>query len=272
MQIYCCLKYFSYLCPNQNIPIMKRICLLLMAVLMAAGSLYARVDRYKTDVDVDKTINHITYELPFYYDKDRTNLVGFYTLATNISGKKSGTLSFDFRETQNLFSQNIRKAILRLAKDLRESRDIYVSMAFTLASGEVFSFDASFFEDWSMAEWNQLIHVTYDRETNEYRSYIMFPLEFLITNGPKIQKTSAARYAYVLKALSKSNIVQITVQSRSNQAQINLNIPIDRPTAETMNHMINKKISPSKNNSKDKDKGKGSKKKSKKGISLFGRR
>lgn len=225
---------------------MKRILLSIVAVIMMTGSLFARVDRYKTDVDRDKTINHITYELPLYFAKDRTNLVGVYTLATNIGGKSSGTLSFDFKETENKFSRELRDAMLRISKDIHQTHNPRIYISLTLASGETLTFDGSYFHDWTKEEWNQLIHVTYNKETKEYRTYMMFPLEYLKSSVKNMSRNSADRYKYVLKALAKSNIVMLQVVDESNNANVKITIPIDRPTAETISDMQKKKVKPAK--------------------------
>ena len=232
---------------------MKKTLLSVLAVIMMTGSLYARVDRYKSDIGHDKTINHITYELPMYFGKDRTNLVGTYTLATNVGGKDSGTLSFDFRETENPFSQEIRSAMLRISKDIHDTDNPRISISFTLSNGEQLVFDGSYFHDWAVKEWNQLIHVSYNRETQEYRTYIMFPLEYMKSNIKTMPKRSADRYKYVLKALAKNDIVMLQVRDESRNANVKINIPIDRPTAETMDNMLKKKIK--QNNKKEKDNG-----------------
>lgn len=231
---------------------MKKILLSIVAAMMFTGSLFAAIDRYKTDIDVDHTINHITYELPFYYAKDRTNLMGVYTLATNVGGKSSGTLSFDFKETENAFSRELRMSILRVAKDIHDSQNPDITISFTLSSGEKLYFDGSYFMDWNKNEWNQLLHVTYDRETKIYRSYIMFPLEYMKSNARSMARKSADRYKYVLKALSKNDIVLIQITDESRNAHVKIDIPIDRPTAQTMNDMINHKLKSSTSNKKNK--------------------
>ena len=220
---------------------MKRLLLTVLALCLMTGNLFARVDRYKTDVGADKTVNHITYVLPLHYAADRTNLEGSYTLATNIGGKKRGTLSFDFKQTANKFSLELRNAVLRIAKDLRETQNPDVSISFTLATGEKFTFDGSYFQDWKKEEWNDLLHVTYNNESDEYRSYIMFPLEYLKSSAKDLSGKASKRYEYVLKALSKNNIVLIQIVDESSNANVKINIPIDRPTAETINDMLNKK-------------------------------
>ena len=235
-----------YLCTLKNSEIMKRTLLSIVAVILMTGSLFARVDRYKTDVDRDKTINHITYELPLYFAKDRTNLVGVYTLATNIGGKSSGTLSFDFKETENKFSRELRDAMLRISKDIHDTPDPHIHIAMTLSSGEVLTFDGSYFHDWTKEEWNQLIHVSYNKETKEYRTYMMFPLEYLKSSNRHMSHNVSERYKYVLKALAKNDIVMLQVFDESNNANVKITIPIDRPTAETIADMQKKKVKPSK--------------------------
>lgn len=220
---------------------MKRLLLTVFALCLMTGNLFALVDRYKTDVGADKTVNHITYVLPLHYAADRTNLEGSYTLATNIGGKNRGSLSFDFKQTSNKFSLELRNAILRIAKDLRETENPDVSISFTLASGEQFTFDGSYFKDWKKEEWNDILHVTYNEETEEYTSFIMFPLEYLKSNVKDLSGRISSRYDYVLKALSKHNLVLIQIVDQSRNANVKINIPIDRPTAETINHMLNKK-------------------------------
>lgn len=219
---------------------MKRILLLLTAMVMISGNLFARVDRYKTDKDADKTKNHITYQLPFHFGKDRTNLVGTYTLATNIGGKQSGTLHFEFVETENELSKEIRKNALRIAKDIHDSETPTISMSLVLANGETFTFDGSYFSDWTKNEWGQLLHVTYNKETSEYRTFIMFPLEFLKSNKRDLSSKSAARYKYMLKVLGSSNINKIVITDIHKYANIKIEIPIDRPTAETIADMVKK--------------------------------
>lgn len=233
---------------------MKSLILTFVASLMMFGSVFAKVDRYKTDVGDDHTINHITYELPFYYAQDRTNLMGTYTLATNIGGHSSGTLSFDFKETENAFSTKLRNSILRVAKDIRDEDSPRIEISFTLSNGETFSFNGSYFEDWKKSEWNQLLHVSYNRETEVYRSYIMFPLEYLKSSVRDLPGKSSKRYNYILKALSKNDISTIHISCESRTANVKIDIPIHRPTAETMNDMINHKIKAkkSKNNKKSK--------------------
>ena len=220
---------------------MKKPFILLFASLFLCSDLSAKVDRYKSDVDVDKTINHITYELPLYYAKDRTNLVGSYTLATNVRNKQSGSLSFEFKENDCELSQNLRKAILRVMQDYTSDSRAHISIGFELASGETFIFDASYFQDWKQSEWRNLVRVTYNKDTEEYRSYIMFPLDYLVSSKKNLSGNSKTRYKYLLKVLAESNIKRIFVKDMSEHENINISIPIHRPTAETMDDMINRK-------------------------------
>ena len=220
---------------------MKRLLLSVLALGCMVGNLFARVDRYKTDVGADKTINHITYVLPLHYTADRSNLEGSYTLATNIGNKKKGTLSFDFKQTTNKFSVELRDAILRVSRDLHVSDKSTISISFTLSSGETFVFDGSYFTDWKRGEWHELLHVTHNHETGEYNSFIMFPLEYLRAIHSEMPKKPASRYEYVLKALSKYNITNISIYCRSKSTNVRMDVPIDRPTAETIDHMLKKK-------------------------------
>lgn len=219
---------------------MKKALLLFVMSAMMTGSLFARVDRFKTDVDADKTKNHVTYELPLYFTEDHTNLLGTYTLATNVGGKKSGTLSFDFRETENEFSKDIRMKMLYIAKDIHENSNPRVAIKFKLNSGEEFTFDGTYFQDWTKSEWNQLIHVTYNVETKTYRTYIMFPLEYMKSSVRDLTGNTGNRYKYMLKAISNHDIVQIQVIGESEGKRVVIDIPIDRPTAETLDAMCKK--------------------------------
>lgn len=219
---------------------MKKTLLLFVMAVMATGSLFARVDRFKTDVDADKTKNHVTYELPLYFSEDRTNLLGIYTLATNVGGKKSGTLSFDFRETDNQFSKEIRIKMLQIAKGIHENSNPRVAIKFKLNSGEEFTFDGSFFHDWNKNEWNQLIHVTYNADSKLYRTFIMFPLEYMKSSVRDLTGNTGNRYKYMLKAISDHDIVQIQVIGENEGKRVVIDIPIDRPTSETINAMCKK--------------------------------
>ena len=69
----------------------------------------------------------------------------------------------------------------------------------------------------------------------------MFPLEYLKSNVKDLSGRISSRYDYVLKALSKNNLVLIQIVDQSRNANVKINIPIDRPTAETINHMLKKK-------------------------------
>ena len=209
--------------------------------MFVCSDLFAIVDRYKSDLDVDKTINHITYTLPLYYAKDRTNLMGVYTLATNVGGKSSGNLSFEFNENECKFSQDLRHAFTRVCQDFVEGSDAKISIGFVLASGESFTFDASFFNDWRITEWNDLMHVSYNTETGVYRSYIMFPLDYLISSKKQLPSNPKIRYEYLLEALAKSDIKNLFINDSSEKEDISITIPIHRPTADTMNDMINRK-------------------------------
>lgn len=233
---------------------MKKLFLILFSFVWLTGNIFARVDRYKTDVGIDKTINHITYELPLHFGKERSNLVGYYTLARNVGGKKSGSLSFDFKQTNNKFSQEIRNAMLRISKDLHYSNNSIIQISFTLSSGETFTFDGSYFRDWKSDEWHELIHVSYNEESKEYRTFIMFPLEYLKSNTTNMSRSASSRYKYVLKAIAKYNIVQIQVTDRSKSANINITIPIDRTTSETIADMQKKKINAKKIAKKESEK------------------
>jgi len=205
------------------------------------GDLLAGVDRYKSDTDEDKTINHITYELPFYYSKDRTNLIGTYTLATNIGGKSSGNLSFEFKENECQFSQELRQAVSRVCQDFVNGNKSQVSIGFVMANGESFVFNSTMFADWRMSEWNDLIHVSYNSETSEYRSYMMFPLDYMVSSKKNLPNNTKMRYLYLLDVLAKTNITSLFINDLGEEEEIRIQIPIHRPTADTMNDMINRK-------------------------------
>lgn len=220
---------------------MKKFILFIFATLLSLGDLTAKVDRYKSDVDQDKTINHITYQLPFYYAKDRTNLIGSYTLATNIGNKSSGNLSFEFVENECPFSQDLRKAVSKVTKDFVNGSKAEITIGFEMANGEVFMFNSTYFKDWRMSEWNDLINVTYNSETGVYRSTIMFPLDYLTSSVKNLPSNTKMHYVYLLEVLAKTNIKRLFINDSNEEEDININIPIHRPTAETMNDMINRK-------------------------------
>lgn len=216
---------------------MKKLILTLLLIAAYVGVSMAFTEQFQIFDNGLKTKSCRTANLNI--TNEREPMFCSYVFTPYRGGKKEGTLLFEFlMNPDNPTSVNIKNEVLAVLKELKSTPDTEISLSLELTGGERLYFDPSTIHDWSSEEWRQLLHVSYDRDNGDYRTYIMFPIEQLWSSTQKLGRSSKSRHKYILKRLQNANINFITITATNANQSIQLTIPFQRPTKDTFNNMV----------------------------------
>ncbi len=216
---------------------MKKLIFAFLLIMAYAGVSMAFTEQFQIFDNGPKTKSCRTANLNI--TNEREPVFCSYVFTPYRGGKKEGTLLFEFlMNPDNPTSVNIKNEALAVLKELKNTPSTEISLSLELTGGERLYFDPSTIHDWSTGEWRQLIHVTYDRDNGDYRTYIMFPIEQLWSSTQKLSSSSKSRHKYILKRLQNANIDFISIKATTPNDVIQLTIPFQRPTKDTFNNMV----------------------------------
>lgn len=218
---------------------MKKTLLLTFVMLFMATTAGAFSEQYKVFESSRRTKTCRTNVINI--TNEREPLLCTYVFTPQVEGNKEGTLLFEFLlNPNNEKSVEIKDKLVAVLKDLKGPDQSRVIISLHLSNGERIYFDASDFPDWTKDEWRQLIRVSYDKSSNEWRSQIMFPLEHMWSSEQDLPMSTKRRHKYILDRLQNYSIQKLSVTDVYGRVNISLEIPFVRPTDGTFSGMIKK--------------------------------
>lgn len=216
---------------------MRKLSFLLLILTLSLQSVWAFSEQFKIFESDKKTKSCRTSVVNI--TNEREPLFCTYVLSPNVGGAKVGTLLFEFiLNPNNPKSVEIKDRLVAVLRDLKGQDDSRVVISLVLTNNERLYFDASDFSDWQKDEWRQLLRVSYDKETTEWRSQVMFPLEHMWSSERDLPASTRKRYQYVIERLQSYSIKQLCVSDVYGRVHIELEVPFERPTDGTITNMI----------------------------------
>lgn len=218
---------------------MKKFFTIIVALWLAVGSSWAFTEQFKVFESGKKTNTCRTNVVNI--TNEREPLFCTYVFTPFTEGRKEGTLLFEFLlNPNNEKSMEIKDKVVEVLKDLKEGGDSRVVLTLEMSDGERLYFDASDFRDWNKQEWRQLLRVTYDKATSEWRTQVMFPLEHLWSNQQNLSASTGKRHKFVLNKLQNFSIRKLLVTDIYGRVKIELEVLFERPTDGTFSGMVRK--------------------------------
>ena len=216
---------------------MKFSSLLIIAALTCTQFVMAYTEQYKV-FDSGKRAKTCRTNV-VNITNERNPLFCTYVFTPYADKRDEGTLLFEFLlNPDNQKSIEIKNQMVAVLKGLKAPGDMNVCITLTLSDGEELRFDASGIRDWTKDEWHQLLMVSYDKATAEWRTQIMLPLEQLISSQSADIEGPHKRHKYVLQKLQNFTIKMLRVSADKGADHIELSIPFNRPTDGTFSSMI----------------------------------
>lgn len=217
---------------------MKSLFATAMLMIMAL-SVSAHSEKFKVAENGGKTRTCITEVVNVSNERPGNNCVYLFTPYTD--GRPEGTLVFEFiMSPDNEKSVEIKNSAVAILRDIKNVDKSRIELQIHLANAEYLMFNAADIPDWKQQDWRQIVHVMYSREEQQYRSSFMFPLEHLYSSTTDLDTRAKKRHEYVLKQLQNFTITKLVIIDRMDNATIELEIPFQRPTADTFCDMITK--------------------------------
>lgn len=210
------------------------------AMLMTVAlSISAHSEKFKVAENGGKTRTCISEVVNVSNERPGNNCVYLFTPWTE--GRPEGTLVFEFIMTpDNDKSVEIKNAAVAILRDIKNVDKSRIELQIHLSNGEYLMFNAADIPDWQQHDWRQIVHVVYSKEEQQYRSSFMFPLEHLYSSTTDLDTRVKKRHDYILKQLQNFTITKLVIIDRMENATIELEIPFQRPTANTFCDMITK--------------------------------
>lgn len=208
-------------------------------MLMAlAVSVSAHSEKFKVADNGGKTRTCISEVVNVSNEHPGNNCVYLFTPYTE--GRPEGTLVFEFLlDPENKKSLEIKNSAVAILRDIKNVDMSRIEMQIHLANGgEYLMFNASDIPDWKQEDWRQIVRVVYSKEDQQYRTSFMFPIEHMYSSTTDLDTRAKKRHAYILKQLQNFTITKLVIIDRMENATIELEIPFQRPTAETFSNMI----------------------------------
>lgn len=208
-------------------------------LMSMAMSLSAYSEKFKVAENGGKTRTCITELVNVSNERPGNDCVYLFTPYTE--GRPEGTLVFEFLlNSENKKSLEIKNSAVAILRDIKNVDRSRIELQIHLANNEYLMFNAADIPDWQQQDWRQIVNVVYSREEQHYRTSFMFPLEHLYSSTTDLDTRVKKRHEYVLKQLQNFTITKLVIIDRMENATIELEIPFQRPTAETFNDMVNK--------------------------------
>lgn len=208
-------------------------------LMSMAMSLSAYSEKFKVAENGGKTRTCITELVNVSNERPGNDCVYLFTPYTE--GRPEGTLVFEFLlNSENEKSLEIKNSAVAILRDIKNVDRSRIELQIHLANNEYLMFNAADIPDWQQQDWRQIVNVVYSREEKHYRTSFMFPLEHLYSSTTDLDGRVKKRHDYVLKQLQNFTITKLVIIDRMENATIELEIPFQRPTAETFNDMVNK--------------------------------